>query len=170
MSLHARDMVPVGRVSGVYGVRGWVRIHSYTEPREAVLDLVPWFLRDGDQWQAVAVHAGRRHGRGVVACLADCAEPVAARALMGREIGVRRGQFPSPEPGRYYWVDLEGLRVETLSGHALGVVAHLLETGANDVLVVRGERERLIPFVPERVVTEVDLEGGVLKVDWDPEF
>lgn len=162
-------MVPVGRVSGVYGVQGWVRIHSYTEPREAVLDLTPWFVRDGDGWRAVALRAGRRHGKGVVAAFVACADPEQARTLVGLEIGVARGQLPPPGPGQYYWVDLEGLRVETVGGQALGVVVRLLETGANDVLVVQGERERLIPYVRGRVVVAVDLEDGVLTVDWDPD-
>jgi len=89
---------------------------------------------------------------------------------MDCEIGVRRDQLPPAAPGEYYWHDLLGLDVVDLHGEALGRVDHLLETGANDVLVVQGERERLIPFVPGKVVMRVDLEGGVIQVDWDKEF
>ena len=81
-----------------------------------------------------------------------------------------RDALPPPKPGEYYWVDLEGLRVETVEGMELGRIDHLFATGANDVLVVRGERERMIPFVQPEVVTGVDFDAGVVVVDWDPEF
>lgn len=89
---------------------------------------------------------------------------------MGCEIGIRPEQMPATGPGEYYWRDLEGLEVVNLQGERLGRVDHLLETGANDVLVVVGERERLIPFVSAQVVTEVDLETGLIRVDWDKDF
>jgi len=83
---------------------------------------------------------------------------------------VPRSELPDPGPDSFYWTDLEGLTVRTVAGVELGVVDHLLETGANDVLVLKGERERLIPYVRGAVVTDVDLEQGVITVDWDPEF
>lgn len=89
---------------------------------------------------------------------------------MDCEIGVSRDQLPATAPGEYYWSELQGLEVITVEGESLGTVDHLLETGANDVLVVKGERERLIPFVMDQVVTEVDLEHGLIRVDWDKEF
>ena len=90
--------------------------------------------------------------------------------LMGSEIGIRRDQLPAPEPGEYYWSDLQGLEVVTEKGESLGRVDHLIETGANDVLVVKGDRERLIPFVMQQVVTRVDLDAGTIQVDWDKDF
>ncbi len=165
-----RHMVPVGRISGVYGVKGWVRIYSYTEPREAILEYVPWWIRDAQTWRSHTLAEGRRHGKGVVARFEGCVDRDAARELLGREIAVRRTQLPAPGLGGYYWVDLMGLRVQTLDGRSLGTVSRLLETGAEDVLVVNGERERLIPFVMDRVVVQVDLERGVIEVDWDSEF
>ncbi len=170
MESGTRHMVPVGRISGVYGVKGWVRIYSYTEPREAVLEYAPWWIRDAQTWRSHALAEGRRHGKGVVARFEGCVGRDAARELLGREIAVRRTQLPDPGLGGYYWVDLVGLRVQTLDGRPLGTVSRLLETGAEDVLVVGGERERLIPFVMDRVVAQVDLERGVIEVDWDPEF
>lgn len=113
---------------------------------------------------------GRQHGKGVVAHLQDCDDRDQAQALMGHEIGIRRDQLPVTAPGEYYWSDLHGLKVITLDGEALGTVDHLIETGANDVLVVKGERERLIPFISEQVIISVDLDAGEIQVDWDKDF
>jgi 16S rRNA processing protein RimM len=90
--------------------------------------------------------------------------------LTGCEIGITRDELPAAETGEYYWHDLQGLSVVTLAGESLGTVDHLIETGANDVLVVEGERERLIPFVMGQVVVHVDLDKGEIQVDWDKEF
>ena len=91
---------------------------------------------------------------------------------MKTEIAINREQLPRPEAGEYYWQDLTGLQVRTVNDVDLGKVTGLMETGANDVLVVKAEdgRERLIPFIREQVVTQVDLEAGTMTVDWDPEF
>ncbi|NIR61630.1 MAG: ribosome maturation factor RimM [Gammaproteobacteria bacterium] len=163
-------LIILGRIAGLYGVAGWVRVVSYTRPREAIVGYSPWHLRRGQGWRAREVREGRRRGSRVIARLAGCENRDAARALIGADIAVRRGQLPPTAPGEYYWADLIGLAVETLDGAALGEVAGVMETGANDVLVVRGERERLIPFVQDEVVKAVDLEAGVVRVDWDPAF
>ena len=113
---------------------------------------------------------GRRYGKGILAHLAACDDRDVARGLIGADIAVSRSELPDPGPDSFYWVDLEGLAVRTLGGVELGTVDRLLETGANDVLVVKGERERLIPYVRGKVVSGVDLERGVILVDWDPEF
>jgi 16S rRNA processing protein RimM len=130
----------------------------------------PWYLRRGADWQAGELAEGRRHGKGVIARLAGCEDRDQAMTLMGCEIGVRRDQLPATAPGEYYWQDLLGLEVVTLQDEPLGKVDHLLETGANDVLVVQGERERLIPFVPGQIVKRVDLQAGVIQVDWNKDY
>lgn len=163
-------LVTVGRISGVYGVKGWLRIYSYTEPRDNILQYNPWQLRLPDGWRSVEVLAGRSHGKGVIAQLDGCDDRDQAARWVDVEIAVRREQLPAAAAGEYYWRDLIGLRVVNQDGEALGVVDHLLETGANDVLVVRGERERLIPYALGEVVTAVDLEAGELQVDWDADF
>jgi 16S rRNA processing protein RimM len=154
----------------VYGVGGWVRVFSYTEPRGNIVDYQPWHLRSGDDWEPRRLAEGRVHGKGVIARLEGCEDRDQALALMNREIGVRRDQLPATAPGEYYWSDLMGLEVVNLQHASLGKVDHLLETGANDVLVVVGDRERLIPFVQHDVVKRVDLETGVIQVDWDKDF
>ena len=164
------DRVIIGRISGLYGVQGWVRVYSHTDPRENILRYSPWQVRVGDEWHTLAVLGGRRHGKGIVARLADCEDREQARRLLGAEVAIGRTQLPELASGEYYWTDLLGLRVVNQEGVELGRVDHLLETGANDVLVLAGERERLIPFLPDDVVLEVDLEAGVMRVDWDPGF
>lgn len=160
--------VVVGRVVGLFGVRGWVKVYSYTRPPEALLGYGPWQLEVQGAWQTRAVAEGRRQGRGMVARLAGCEDRDAAAALVGAPIAICAAQLPARAAGEYYWSELENLRVVNLADQELGRVSHLFETGANDVLVVRGERERLIPFARD-FVRKVDLEAGVIRVDWDAE-
>lgn len=164
------DVLIVGRISGLYGVRGWLKVYSYTEPRENIVEYSPWLIGRENHWRSVEVEEGRAQGKGVVAKLAGCDDRDAAALLVGQDIAIRRDQLQAPQAGEYYWADLEGLRVVTLEGVELGVVDHLFETGANDVVVVRGERERLLPFVQGDVIRRIDLQAGVMEVDWDPEF
>jgi 16S rRNA processing protein RimM len=166
-------MVLLGRVSGLFGVKGWIKVYSDTEPRDNILNYSPWYLRRQGEWQAFEVIVGQRHGKGIIAQLANCPDRDTAAELIGSVIAVRREQLPAAED-EFYWSDLRGLKVITIQGVDLGQVVNLMETGANDVLVVReaGEagRERLIPFIMHQVIREVDLEQGLLTVDWDPEF
>ena len=163
-------MVPLGRISGVFGVHGWLKVHSDTEPRDNILRYSPWHLQRNGDWESRKLLDGRRQGKGLVARLRGCEDRDQAAALMGCLIAVPRDRLPVLDPGEYYWSDLEGLRVVTTAGVELGRVSHLFATGANDVLVVRGERERLLPYVWDRVILEVDLEADLVRVDWDPEF
>lgn len=160
-------IVPLGYIAGVHGVSGWVKVHSWTQPREAILDYRPWLV--GDSLEAVEILDGRPQGKTLVARLPGLEDREAARDWVGRTIAVKRAQLPEAPPDTYYWADLEGLVVRTVDGVELGRVANLIETGAHDVLVVRGDRERLIPFVPGRFVTNVALDAGLIEVDWDPE-
>ena len=163
-------MVMLGRIAGVFGVRGWVKVYSYTDPLENILDYSPWLLRDASGWREYRLAEGKRHGKGMIARLEDSDDREQALALNGCDIAIPRERLPDLVGDDYYWSDLEGLRVVTLDGLELGSVSHLFATGANDVLVVKGERERLIPYIWEQVVKRVDLETGVIQVDWDPEF
>ena len=167
MTEASRQPVILGRIVGLFGVRGWVKIHSYTEPREALLDYRDWLLGREGTWQQVELVEGRQHGKGIVVRLQGIEDRDAAAELLGSEIGVDRDTLPEPEEGRYYWADLEGLTVENEDGTELGKVAYLMATGANDVLVVDGPVERLIPFVPDTVILDVDLAAGVIRVDWE---
>ena len=159
--------VVLGRISGLFGVRGWVKVYSYTEPREAVLQYDRWLLSGKDGWQEATVAEGQRHGKTVIARIDGYDDRDQAAALVGTEIAVSREALPEAGKDQYYWSDLEGLRVVHRDGTELGRVSHLLETGANDVMVVEGEQERLIPFVMDKVVIGVDLDKGEIEVDWE---
>lgn len=161
-----RKPVVLGRVVGVYGVRGWVRVYSETDPLDNILDYSPWLVNGTVR----RVAEGRRHGKGLVVRLVGCVDRDQSAALVGQAISVYRDQLPPPRPDEVYWADLEGLSVETIEGVPIGRVSHLFSTGANDVLVVCGDRERLLPFVWGNVVKDVDLEAKRISVDWDPEF
>lgn len=165
-----QDFVRLGRISGVHGVKGWVKIHSFTEPRENVVGFRHWTLDTGAGLVEVEVEAGRLHGRTVIAKLAGTDDRDAALERVGAGIGVPRAALPELDAGEYYWRDLEGLAVVTTAGERLGRVDHLLETGAHDVLVLDGAPGRLIPFVPGPVVRDVDLEAGHIVVDWSSEY
>lgn len=163
-------LVELGRITGLFGVRGWVKVYSDTQPRDNILTYSPWYLRLNGQWVPAVPEDGHSHGKGIVAKIKDFDDRDRAMELLDAAIAVPRSQLPEPEEGEYYWIDLIGLAVVTTGGVDLGRVADLFETGANDVIVVAGERERLIPFLQGSVVTDIDLAAGRLTVDWDPDF
>jgi 16S rRNA processing protein RimM len=160
----------LGRVAGAFGVRGELKLLSWTDPRDALFKYQPWILRAGESEREVSGVRGRDSGKQVTASFPGVDTREAAEAMYGTEIWVPRDRLPPPSPGEYYWVDLEGLAVETVEGQPLGTVSHLFNTGANDVVVVTGERERLIPFVTDQYVKSVDFQAGRIVVDWDPDF
>jgi len=162
-------MVVMGRVAGAHAVRGWVKVQTFTQQPDGLLPYRTWWLgRDGD-WQPFQVEEASVHGRSIIAKLAGCEDREGAVALRGAEVALPREQLPVSEAGEYYWSDLQGVQVRNMDGVTLGVVTGLLETGANQVLVVQAERERLIPFV-EAVVKSVDLAQGSMVVDWEVDF
>lgn len=162
--------VALGRIGAPHGVRGWLRVQSWTRPPEAILDFERWLVGTPEAAQPYAVLDTWVGAKGLAVRLEGIDDRDAASALKHASILVDRSELPPAEPGEWYWADLEGLRVETLEGADLGVVDHLLETGANDVLVVHGERERLVPWIPEEVVQRVEPDSERIVVDWDPDF
>jgi len=168
------ELIALGKVSGVFGVKGWVKVHSYTDPREKIVEYSSLMVKHQGQWQEVKPTGGKRQGKTVVIKLTGVDDRNEAELYIGDEIAIRQQQLEQLSEGEYYWRQLEGLNVRTTDGVELGKVHHLLETGANDVLVVRdaneGKRERLIPFTIGHAVVEVDLSAQKITVDWDPEF
>ena len=164
--------VLIGRIVGLYGVQGWLKIESWAEPRMKIFDYQPWLLNTAPGVETqIAGAKGRQQGKGMVAQLPGIDDREQAAALIGMDIHVAREQLPPPGKDEYYWVDLEGLEVVTTEDVPLGRVSHLFATGANDVVVVRdGARERLIPFIQGSYVRSVDLSAGRMVVDWDPQF
>jgi len=166
----------MGQISGLYGIHGWVKIFSHTSPRENILNYSLWLIGKDNaeggtrKWKSVQISHGRKAGKTLICHIEGYDDPETARKLIGTDIAVNRDQLAETEQGEYYWSDLQGLKVKTLTGLHLGTVDHLFETGANDVLVVKGERKRLIPYITGQTVIKVDLANGVMQVDWDPDF
>ena len=160
----------LGRITAPYGLKGWVHVHPYTTAAENLAHYRSWWLgRDTQQWDERRVLQSRVHGAAVVAQLAGCENREDASALRGRQVAVPRTELPATGENEYYWTDLIGLEAVTVDGTELGTVVRILETGANDVLVVRGERERLVPFVAT-VVREVDFGRGVIRLEWGVDY
>jgi 16S rRNA processing protein RimM len=171
----ADELIVLGKITSVHGVRGEVKVYSFTDPIDNLLDYRRWTLRRGDEWRQAELVGGRLQGRVLVAKLRGVDDRDEARALADFDILIPLAQLPRLDEGEYYWHQLEGLRVIDQAGRLLGRVDHLLETGANDVLVVRAcagsldDRERLLPYT-EQCVLRVDLAAGEMQVDWDADF
>ncbi|TDR45725.1 16S rRNA processing protein RimM [Tahibacter aquaticus] len=171
MSADEQRRVLVGKIVGVSGTAGAIKLESWTEPRMQIFKYQPWILKSAQTEREIAGCRGREQGKGMVAALPGIDDRDQAASLIGTEIWVLRSALPKPKPGEYYWADLEGMDVFTVDGQSLGQVSHLFATGANDVLVAQdGERQRMVPFVLEQYVKQVDLDARRIVVDWDPDF
>jgi 16S rRNA processing protein RimM len=161
----------LGRMAGAHGIKGWVRVSSYTRPPEAILKYGPWGLGLDAGWQRFIVEKAEVRGNGLVAKLKGIDDRDQASALNGIGIGIPRSELPglNESAQEYYWADLEGCRVLNQDGVEFGIVDSLMETGANDVMIVKNGRERLIPYIDE-VIESVDLENKCIKVNWDEDF
>ncbi len=165
-----QDTIQAGRITGLYGIRGWVKVYSYTRPRDNIIQYRPWLVKLNGQWRSFKIAEARVHGKGVIVRLEGYEDRTQATELIGSDIEIRSEQLPELSEDEYYWSDLEGMEVCTNSGQSLGIVDHLLETGANDVLVIKGERERLIPYLRGDVIVDIDRQSNTITVDWDPDF
>ena len=164
-----KDQICVGRITGVQGLQGWVRVFSDTSPRENIIEYSPWMLEAEGRTTTLEVQ-GRLQGRLVLAKLPGIETREQAAELIGSEIYIWPEQLPELDQDEYYWSDLIGMQVESTQAEVFGRVDDMLETGANDVMVIKGDRERLIPFVIGETVTEVDLTGRRIIVDWQADY
>lgn len=172
----ATDLVKLGRIVGVHGVRGWLKIHSDTNPRENIVGYSSWWISQRGEWRQVKVISGKRQGKNIIAQLGDLDNREAAKLLAGAEIAIERKQLPKLDNDEFYWLDLVGCEVVS-NGNVLGRVKRLMETGANDVLVLSDDRidaqpkaEILVPWIRPDVVTDVNLAEKRIHVNWDPDF
>ena len=159
----------MGRVVGAFGVNGWVKVKAFTETAGTLGTFPKWLLHSREGWREVDVEGFEVHSKGPVAKLAGVHDRDAADALRGTEVAVTRESLGEPDEGTVYWMDLVGLEVVDEQGARLGEVEGLFETGATSVLVVKGAKERLIPFVPD-YVKAVDREARRITVDWKPDY
>lgn len=171
----AEDLIVLGKIVSVHGVRGEVKIYSFTDPLDNLLDYSRWTLKRDGEVRQVELISGRLQNKVLVAKLKGLDDREEARTLAGFDICVPRSLLPDLIDGEYYWYQLEGLKVIDQAGQLLGRIDHLFETGANDVMVVKpcagslDDRERLLPYTEQCVLT-VDLTAGEMQVDWDADF
>ena len=159
----------MGRVSGPFGVKGWIKLQPFTAEPKSLLAHRVWWFESASGWAEREIERAQVQGDAIAAKLAGCDDRDAAALLRGQQVAIPRSELPQAGENEFYWADLVGLNVVNLEGDDLGRVSRVLETGANDVLVVEGDRERLIPFI-EQVVQQVDLSSGVIRVDWGSDF
>ncbi len=169
MGTDAVDLLECGHITGVHGIRGWIKVFSNTIPREQITGISPWLLEIDGKLVEFKVK-GKKQGKLVIAHLQGCDDRNKALDFVNVKIFIHKDQLPRLNNGEYYWSDLEGLSVETTTGELLGTVDHLLETGANDVLVLTGDRERLIPFVMDEIILDVNLNKGIIRVNWQADY
>ena len=177
MAEESDDYVTLGKVIGFFGVRGWVKVHSDTEPRENIVTYSRWWLGSAKQRQAVEVASGKRSGKNVIAKIAGIDTREQAELYIGKQIAVPRSMLPSLGNDEFYWTDLIGCEVVDLQGAVIGSVKRLFETGANDVMVVSDGRadagskseDILIPWVRPSVIVTVEVSERRIVVDWDPD-
>jgi 16S rRNA processing protein RimM len=171
--MSSEEFIPVGKISGAFGVKGWVKVYSFTEPRKNILSYTPLFISRRGEWVEVKVSGGHSQGKGIVMGLENVTDRDQVTPLIGSELAIKKSQLKPTQKDEFYWSDLVGLTVINLQEQVLGKVDHLLETGAHDVLVVQDEQdktERLIPFVMEDIVEAVDLDNQVIRVDWGLDY
>ena len=159
----------MGRIAAPFGVQGWIKIRPLTAAVRNLMDYPQWWIGGDGDWRLSPVAEAKVQGRAMIARLEDCGDRESAAALRGREVAVPRAALPRTRDNEYYWADLVGLNVVNAEAQDLGRVTRILPTGANDVLVVQGERERLIPFIAQ-VIREVDQDAGVIRVDWGADY
>ncbi|MDG1733343.1 MAG: ribosome maturation factor RimM [Thalassotalea sp.] len=169
--------VTLGKIGAVYGIKGWLKIHSFTDDPQAIFDYSPWVITLGGKKQTVTVTEWRKHSSSLIAKFADINDRTDAQLRTGAEIVVESDVLPELPDGEFYWRDLIGMDVVNTQGYSFGKVTDIMETGSNDVLVVKanpndgfGKKERLIPYIDEQVIHNVSLDSKQIDVDWDPGF
>ncbi|GKT12463.1 MAG: 16S rRNA processing protein RimM [Thiomicrorhabdus sp.] len=160
----------VGQINGIFGVNGWVKIFSHTDPRKNILSYSPWLIKFNGEWREIAVIDSKVQsgGKTLVAQLENVTDRDVAREYMGCEIAIDRSLLKSSDDG-WFWIDLVGCQVITQDNVVLGEVKEMIVTGAHDVLRIQGESEVLIPFVMERFIQSVDIKKKQIVVDWELE-
>lgn len=165
-----QEVIVLGKVASPFGVRGWTKVTSYTEPADGLLAYKDWEINLNGRKSRLALQEGRPHGKFLAVKFDGIDDRDEVAKLTNALVEISRKDLPEPRDGSYYWADLIGLNVKTLDGVMLGTVEKMMETGANDVLVVSGDKERLVPWIQGDVIKTVSVEDNLLTVDWDPDF
>ena len=157
-------VVVVGKVGKTYGVKGWLKIHSFTDPASNILNYKDWLITLDHQWQTINLEAVKQHGTAIIAKFTDCDTPEIARRYTNHEIAIYRSEFPELEAEEYYWADLIGLTVIDETGTELGIVTDIMATGSNDILIVKGKKHHFIPYIQKDFICKIDLANKQIHV------
>jgi 16S rRNA processing protein RimM len=163
------DWIVMGRIAAPFGIKGWVKVQPFSDDPGTLMDFESWRVGRDTEQALYTVETIQEHSNALVAKLEGIDDRDAAYALRGQEISVERSKLPPPEENEYYWSDLIGLTAVNREGVELGKVDSLMETGAQDVLVIKGKQEHLIPFIAQ-FVGKVDVAGGLIEVDWGEDY
>lgn len=161
--------VVVGKFGKAFGVRGWIKIHSFITPKENILALTPWLIEKNGQWQELLIEASKIQHQNIIVKLKNIADVDTVKLYTNLNIFIDHALLPKLPKNEYYWDDLIGLKVINKEGIELGIIDHLFGTGSNDVMAVKGKKEHLIPYL-KNVIVKVDLEQRTMIVDWDENF
>ncbi len=159
----------VGKINGFFGVQGWVKIFSYTEPRKNILEYQPLYFIDNGAYKTIEMTTGREQSKTIVAHVKGIDNRDQAAQLIGKSLYIDKDQLPELDDNEHYWHELVGFRVINKNGIDLGVVDYLVDTSSNDVLVTKGDKAHWIPYIEPYLVT-VDKQNRVISVDWDENF
>ncbi len=169
---HRNEQILLGKISGVHGIKGWVKVFSYTSPRLKITNYEKWLIGDKDQWKTFQIVEGKKQGKNIIASLEGVVSRNQAEELIGKQIKIHSDQLEKLSENEFFWRDLIGLSVKTTDGIDLGKIDWIFDTGSNDVIVVKDKekKERMLPFLFNDVIKSVDLEKSLMIVDWDPQF
>ena len=174
---HASDTLVIGKIGAPYGVKGWVKITSYTDELDGIFSYTPWLVGQEGNTKEIVVDQWRTHNKGLVAKLVGVETRDDAESIKNLDISIKAQQLPQLDGDEFYWRELVGMQVVTEQGYNLGVVKELFETGANDVMLIKanlkdafGQKERMVPYLIDQVVKQVDREAKTIQVDWEPSF
>jgi len=169
----SEQLLTIGRVAAAHGIKGWIKVYSYTDPPENIISYTPWYFKISGAWVRIDVLSSRKQGKSIVARLDKCETRNDAESFLGVDIAIPSTSLAQLEDGDYYWNQLHGLVVINTEQKRFGTVTKLIQTGANDVMVVKADKqsiddlERLVPYIKSRVIKSIDLDTGEIIVDWD---
>lgn len=163
------EPIVIGSFGKTFGILGWIKVNSLTSPRKNILDFKPWLIKRKQSWEEICIAASREHSNNIIVKLPNYNSPEEAQSLVNAKIAIWQKQLPKLQLSEYYWTDLIDLKVINSQGFDLGTVQDLMSTGANDILVVFGNRKRLIPYISQAIL-KVDLPEKIIQVDWEQDW
>lgn len=164
------EWVVVGRFGRPQGLKGLVRVISFTEPANNIIDYMPWHVSIQGQWQPIKISAVESHTKFILVQVDGYQQREQLGLLTNCEIGIQSQQLPTLSNDEFYWHDLIGMQVINQEEKILGTVTDLLATGSNDVLVVTGEKRHLVPYLLDDFIVRIDTSTRTIYVNWDTEF